>query len=327
MNMPNTPNFKPKLVKSIAIVGFDDAQLLDITGPLQVFASANEFAGNHHSFYNPFIVAENDYITTTSGVALYALPVREINEPIDTLIVSGGRGIDQFCKNKNMLNWLKNQLHVRRIASVCSGAFALAEIGVLSGLKATTHWCRCNELQQNYPNIDVHADAICIKQEKIWTSAGITSGVDMSLAMVEEDFGIDLAKQIARQLVVYLRRSGGQDQFSTLLNLYSKNNQFNELAAWITSNLTKDLRISRLAEQVGMSVRNFTRLYTLTVGYSPAKAVTMIRHETAKQMLELGKSVKETARLCGFKNTETMRLSFIRHIGISPQAYKDSLLK
>ena len=338
--MTKTPQFKPSkrysidfsaaiapetiAPKTIAIVCFDDAQLLDITGPMQVFSSANDLYEGNVKPYQLLTIAENDKIRTTSGLELAVGPLSLAPDHLDTLIISGGRGINRFAANKAMLQWIDMMNRkTRRTASVCSGSLALAKLGLLDGKKATTHWSRIDEFRKDYPDVLWTNEAIFIRNGKIWTSAGITSGIDMALAMVEEDLGFDLAKSVARQLVVYLRRPGGQSQFSELLDFYCEDERFNLLNQWIMKNLSRPLSVAMLAEKCGMSERNFSRLYTRDTGSSPAKAIELFRLEAARQYLEQNWSIKKTARQCGFGSEETLRRVFQRHFHVSPQNYRD----
>ena len=333
--MTKTPHFTPNknvsidfpatiAPKTIAIVCFNDAQLLDITGPMQVFSSANDLYKGDVKPYRLLTIAENDKIKTTSGLELAAKPLSLAPDRLDTLIISGGRGINRFAGNTEFLEWIDMMNRsTRRTASVCSGSLALAKLGLLDGKKAATHWSRIDEFRKDYPSVLWTNEAIFIRNDKIWTSAGITSGIDMALAMVEEDLGFDLAKSVARELVVYLRRPGGQSQFSELLDLYCEDERFNALNQWIMENLSRPLSVAMLAEKCGMSERNFSRLYTRDTGSSPGKAIELLRLEAARQYLEQNWSIKKIVRQCGFGSEETLRRVFQRHLHVSPQNYRD----
>lgn len=332
--MTNAPHFPPKSQSSfsqpqtIAILCFDEAQLLDITGPLQVFSTANDLCQSQSEPYELVTIADKCKVRTTSGLELTCLPLASSPKSIDTLIVSGGRGITQLVDNKAVLEWIKNvHLSTRRTASVCSGALALAKIGLLDGKKATTHWRRIAEFQQACPQVSWTNDAIFIRNGKIWTSAGITSGIDMALAMVEQDLGFAMAKSVAQQLVVYLRRPGGQSQFSQMMNLFCEDERFNTLNKWIMENLAKSLSIADFAKHCAMSERNFSRLYKRKTGISPSKAVELMRFEAARHYLEQNWPMKKVILHCGFGSEETLRRIFQRHLGISPQAYRERFAK
>lgn len=332
--MTKFPLFKPKSdasfnkPKTIAILCFDDAQLLDITGPLQAFSTANDLYEGKFKPYQLLTIAEKSKIKTTSGLELGCIPLVSGPKSIDTLLISGGRGINQLATKQTVLQWIA-EVHkiARRIASVCSGSLALAKLGLLDGKKATTHWRRINEFQKAYPQVLWTNDAIFIRNGKIWTSAGITSGIDMALAMIEKDLGFTLAKSVAQQLVVYLRRPGGQSQFSEVMNLFCEDERFNTLNKWIMENLSKHLSVAELATKCAMSERNFSRLYSRATGTTPSKAVEFLRLEAAKQYLEQNWSMKKVARQCGFGSEETLRRIFQRHLGIPPQAYRERFTK
>jgi transcriptional regulator GlxA family with amidase domain len=212
---------------------------------------------------------------------------------------------------------------------VCTGAFLLAEAGVLAGRRATTHWQFCARLQQQYPDIHVDADPIYIREGRIWTSAGITAGIDLSLALIQEDLGRKLAMAVARHLVVFLNRPGGQSQFSAPLAAQAAAaagnapNHFAPLHDWIAENVGADLRVERLAEQAGMSPRNFARIYAATMGVTPARMVEKIRVEAVRRSLEeTDRPIKQIAALCGFAQEERLRRAFARQVGTSPAAYR-----
>lgn len=332
--MTKSPQFQPKMdasankPKTIAILCFDDAQLLDITGPLQAFSTANDLCEGKLKPYQLLTIAEKSKIKTTSGLELGCLPLLSCPKSIDTLLISGGRGISQLATKQTVLQWIAKVHKVtRRTASVCSGSFVLAKLGFLDGKKATTHWRRINEFQKAYPQVLWTNDAIFIRNGKIWTSAGITSGIDMALAMVEEDLGFAMAKSVAQQLVVYLRRPGGQSQFSEVMNLFCDDERFNALNKWMIENLSKCLSVAELAQKCAMSERNFSRLYSRATGTTPSKAVELLRLEAARHYLEQNCSMKKVARQCGFGSEETLRRIFQRHLGISPQAYRERFAK
>lgn len=332
--MTKSPRFQPKSdasfnePKTIAILCFDDAQLLDITGPLQAFSTANDLYEGKLKPYRLLTIAEQSKIKTTSGLELGCIPLVSCPKSIDTLLISGGRGINQFATKHTVLQWIAKVNEItRRTASVCSGSLALAKLGLLDGKTATTHWRRINEFQKAYPQVLWTNDAIFIRNGKIWTSAGITSGIDMALAMIEKDLGFAMAKSVAQQLVVYLRRPGGQSQFSEVMNLFCEDERFNTLNKWIMENLSKHLSVAELATKCAMSERNFFRLYSRATGTTPSKAVELLRLEVARHYLEQNYSMKKVARQCGFGSEETLRRIFQRHLGISPQAYRERFIK
>jgi transcriptional regulator GlxA family with amidase domain len=266
---------KPPKPRSIEIVAFADAQLLDIAGPLQVLATANEVMALRKAPipYAVRVVAPQPIVITSAGLALNVAPLPRPEAGIDTLVVAGGRGIQVALKDTRFVRWLKiRSKRARRIASVCTGAFALGAIGLLDGKRATTHWIDAAALAAGTPKARVETEPIFVRDGKISTSAGVTTGIDLMLAFVEEDLGHAAALAVARELVVYLRRPGGQSQFSAVLKLQSQDRSFDALHAWIASHLTEDLSVAALAMHMGMSERTFVRHYTAAVGATPARA-------------------------------------------------------
>ncbi|WP_086469573.1 GlxA family transcriptional regulator [Devosia lucknowensis] len=312
--------------RRIEILGFPDCQLLDVAGPLQVFASANDLVrlSGLPAPYVPVVVAANTRLSTSSGLVLEAEPLAVNDGDLDTLIISGGWGVYPACEDAAFVEWIATRAkRARRAASVCSGAFLLASTGLLDGRRAVTHWGRCADFKARFPAVALDPDPIFIEDGKYWTSAGVTAGIDLALAMVEADLGRDLALAVARQLVVFLKRPGGQSQFSAALTLQDQGGRFDTLHGWILENLERPLSLPDLAEKAGMSERNFSRRYRAETGQTPARAVETLRVETARRMLEQGQPVARVARRCGFVSDETLRRAFTRRVGISPQAYRE----
>jgi transcriptional regulator GlxA family with amidase domain len=322
--MPKTPRFAPK-PRRIEILAFPDVQLLDVAGPLQVFATANDlcrFAGSPAP-YEPLVVAEKTLAMSSAGLGLATHVLPRPGLPLDTLIAAGGWGVYPACENQALIRWIKARAKsARRVASVCSGAYLLAKTGLLDGRRAVTHWSRCRDFAERFPKVRLEPDPIFVQDGHVWTSAGITAGIDLALAMVEADLGGELALRVARQLVVFLKRPGGQAQFSATLALQHGNARFDGLHAWIAENLTGDLSVPVLAHASGMSERSFVRHYSVATGTTPARAVEQIRVEAARRSLEDGLPVKRAAARCGFGSEETMRRSFLRLLGVPPQAYR-----
>ena len=311
--------------KTIHVLAFANVQVLDVTGPLQVFASANDIARQQGlpAPYAPSVIASGGgAVLSSAGLALLAQALPE--ESSDTLIIAGGWGVYAAAEDAPLVAWVREHAHgCRRVASVCTGAFLLAASGWLDGRRVVTHWTRCEQLAQQHPRLLVEANPIFINDGPVWTSAGVTAGIDLALAMVEADLGRAMALEVARQLVVFLKRPGGQSQFSVTLSL-QQGGRFDELHAWISENLHKDLGIATLAEQAGMSERSFVRHYRADTGQTPARAVEQIRIETARRLLS-GTSIpiKRLAVQCGFGSEETLRRSFLRAMGVTPQAYRE----
>ncbi|HEX8044684.1 GlxA family transcriptional regulator [Rhizobium sp.] len=313
-------------MRRIEIVAFENAQLLDITGPLQVFTSANEeaLAAGLPRPYDAITVAKSGQTGTSSGLALATAPLPDSNSPIDTLIVAGGWGVNTACEDATLIDWIRQRsARARRTASVCSGAILLAEAGLLEGKRAVTHWNRCTEFSKRFPNVKLEPDPIFIQDGAIWTSAGVTAGIDLTLALVEADLGRKLALAVARELVVFLKRPGGQAQFSTMLTLQEGGERFDRLHGWIMDNLRADLSLPALADQANMSARSFSRHYRQATGRTPARAVEDIRVEAVRRLLEQGVSVRLARMRCGFGSEETLRRSFLRSFGTTPQAFRD----
>lgn len=316
-------------IRSILVLAFPGAQLLDVSGPLQVFASVNELAkqrGQPARYAPRVVAADAGPVTTSAGVALMADALRSAGRHPDTLIVAGGKGVVAASQDARLIGWIRRQAgRSRRIASVCTGAFLLAEAGLLDGRRAVTHWTRCDELAARYPRVKVEADPIFIRQGAVWTSAGVTAGIDLALALVEEDLGRAVALDVARELVVFLKRPGGQAQFSAMLSMQQQQSgdRFGELNAWIAEHLSADLSVPALAERAGMSERSFVRHFRAETGRTPARAVEQIRVEAAQRLLgDTPWPVKRVAARCGFGTEETMRRSFVRVLGVTPQAYR-----
>jgi transcriptional regulator GlxA family with amidase domain len=310
----------------IEILAFANAQLLDIAGPLQVFAFANDLAAaeGRRQPYEPVVVAKDGSFTVSAGLAIAGSPLPDPSTPLNTLVVAGGRGVYAACEDNELVEWLRRRSETAaRTASVCSGAFLLATAGLLDGRRAVTHWNRCAEFSARFPQVHLDPDPIFIQDGNIWTSAGVTAGIDLALALVEADLGGAEALAVARHLVVFLKRSGGQAQFSTVLALQRGNSRFDRLHAWIMENLRGDLSLSALANQVNMSERSFSRHYTQATGKTPARAVEDIRVEAARRLLEQGLPIVRASLQCGFKSEETMRRAFIRRLGTNPQSYKE----
>nr|WP_087648461.1 GlxA family transcriptional regulator [Caballeronia choica] len=310
------------------ILAFANVQLLDVAGPLQAFASANELACAHGFAppYSPRVVAvDGGTVTTSAGLGIVAEPLPGDAEPSDTLVVAGGWGVYDAARDPALVAWVRAQAaSARRVASVCTGAFLLAAAGLLDERRAVTHWTRCAELGRRYPAVRVEPDPIFIRDGDVWTSAGVTAGIDLTLALIEDDLGRALALDVARHLVVFLKRPGGQAQFSTALSLQKTGDRFGELHAWIAENLSADLSLGALAARAGMSERSFVRHYRSQTGMTPARSIEQLRLEAARRLLgDTALPVKRIAARCGFGSEETMRRGFLRAVGVTPQAYRE----
>ncbi|MGX1305983.1 transcriptional regulator GlxA family with amidase domain [Amorphus suaedae] len=314
------------MIRRIDVLAFDNCQLLDVAGPLQVFATANDLARieGRARPYEPVTVGVDGPVVTSSGLSLGAAPLPEAGTPVDTMIVAGGWGVERACEDERLLAWIRARAATaRRVASVCSGAYLLATAGLLDGRRAATHWQRCEEFGRRFPKVRVEPDPIFVRDGDVWTSAGVTAGIDLALALVEADLGREPALAIARQLVVFLKRPGGQSQFSAVMALQGSDRRFDDLHAWILDNLDRRLTLADLADHAGMSIRSFTRHYHRATGRTPARAIEELRLESARQHLEQGGNVARVAARCGFGAEETMRRAFQRRHGVSPQAYRE----
>lgn len=314
--------------KIIHVLAFANVQVLDVTGPLQVFASANDLArqqGLPLPYAVNVIAAQAEPVMTSAGLALVAEPLPGAETPCDTLVIAGGWGVYGAAEDPQLVAWVRQKAtQSRRMASVCTGAFLLAASGLLDGCRVATHWTRCEELARKYPRLQVEANPIFIQQGSLWTSAGVTAGIDLCLALVEQDLGRAVALDVARHLVVFLKRPGGQAQFSVTLSLQKGGSRFSELHAWMAEHLHLDLSIPTLAAACGMSERSFVRHYRADTGQTPARAVELLRVETARrQLADSAVAIKRIAAQCGFGSEETMRRSFIRALSITPQLYRE----
>lgn len=326
---PSTPRIPPTSPRRIAILAFPAVQLLDVAGPLQVFSTACDLAASRDGAaappYEATVVAAAGPVACSAGLGLAAGPLPEACAPLDTLIVAGGRGVQTAARDTALVDWLTTKAkHCRRVVSVCSGAYLLAEAGLLDGRRAATHWAYCDDLQRRFPRVGVETDPIFIRDGDVWTSAGVTAGIDLALALVEDDLGRAAALAAARQLVVFLKRPGGQAQYSATLALQDAGGGFEALHAWMADHLSDDLGLAALARRAGMSERTFLRRYPAATGLTPGQAVERLRVEAARRLLaQTGVSVKRVAERCGFGSGETMRRAFLRVVGVPPADYRE----
>ena len=271
----------------VVIVTFDSAQILDVTGPLEVFSSATRFV-LAAQYDTQLVSVAGGPVLSTSGLEFTTTSLADVAGPVDTLMVAGGRDMDAACADQELLAHLRRLASdARRVTSVCSGAFLLAAAGLLDGRRAATHWAECNLLASGYPAVDVDRDSIYVRDGNTWTSAGVTAGIDLALALVAEDYGRKAAAAVARQLVVYLRRSGGQAQFSALLAAQDADSEpVQDLLTWLPDHLTEDLTVPKLARQANLSERHFSRVFKAEVGATPADHIEAVRLEAACRLLE-----------------------------------------
>jgi transcriptional regulator GlxA family with amidase domain len=311
--------------RRIVIVAFERVQPLDVVGPAEAFSAAAELVANA---YTVQVVAPSSGPLFTRSRAYGIAPTTTTDRcrgRIDTLIVAGGFGAREAVVDESLVNWIRAAARrSRRVASVCTGAFLLAAAGLLDGRRATTHWAWCGELRRRYPDIDVDPRPIFVRDDRVWTSAGVTAGVDLALALVEDDLGPEVARQVARWLVVYMQRPGGQAQFSAHLeSAPATRAPLRELQAWMADHLDGDLRVEALASRAAMSTRNFARAFRRETGTTPAAYVEGLRVEAARQRLERSpEPVDLIAARTGFGTPETMRRAFARRVGVPPAAYR-----
>lgn len=306
---------------------YPDIVLLDLVGPLQVFSHAMDPKAKGNGYECAVVSVSGDLTQTNTVVSIPTLPVSAVVErEIHTLVVVGGDGAIPGMRDTVLVETVRDlAAKAARICSVCSGALILGAAGLLNGRRAVTHWDDCKMLSEKFPKVKVELDPIFIKDGHTWTSAGITAGIDMALAIASEDLGRQSALAVARSMVAQIVRSGGQSQFSPALDrqVIDRAGRFEKLHSWIADHIASNLTVEMLAEQVGMSARNFARTYTSTMGKTPAKAVEAMRIENAQELLEsTSKSLKEIAVACGFKDKDRMRRAFVRTLNVSPSEYR-----
>jgi transcriptional regulator GlxA family with amidase domain len=319
------------MIREVAILAPPKVQPLDVVGPFEVFSNtalALKSLGHSSGGYrvNLLSTTQANAIQGMNGLILVAESCyRKHRKPIDTFVIAGGAGVDAAIADPLLISWVRaTSKRVRRMASVCTGAFVLAEAGLLDGRRATTHWHWCEKLARRYPKITVESNSIYVKDGQIWTSAGVTAGMDLALAMVEEDFGATVALAVARGLVLYLRRAGGQDQHSVALEYQRSSRQdLRELTAWAVDHLDQDLSVEALARRASMSTRNFARVFAREQGITPALWVQKLRVESARQRLEQRlDGIDAVAAQCGFSSSELMRRAFLRILKVNPSSYR-----
>ena len=318
--------------KTVVFLAAPKTQILDVAGPFQVFVRASElFVKRYPERIAPYRVVlasvDNAHsVQTTCGLVLSGgVDYRTIRERIDTVLIAGGKGFEIAPRNEHLITWLRNTVKTsRRYGSICTGAFLLASAGLLDNKRVTTHWKWASELAARCKKAKVDPDPIYIRDGKLYTSAGVTAGMDLALAMVEEDLGSPLALEVARELVMYLRRAGGQSQFSTALALQaSDRRQIEELLGWVLEHLTEDLSVNNLAAHAGMSARNFARVFADETGTPPGEFVHRIRVEAARRRLEESPDkLQKIAADCGFGSVNSLRRSFYRVLRVVPSEYR-----
>jgi transcriptional regulator GlxA family with amidase domain len=321
----------------VVIVAPEEAEILDIAGPAEIFRSASgAYESLHDATPGPYsvkVISSTNalMIRTSSGLELKADETfRSFSGAVDTLLVAGGlfNGIMKTCANRDLLHWLVAvSKNARRVGSICTGAFVLAAAGLLRGRRATTHWSRCSDLARMYADICVEPDAIYTVDGSIYTSAGVTAGMDLALALVEADVGVAIAAQVAKDMVLYLRRPGGQAQLSTTLELQAADRKtIRDMQSWIVENIRRDLSIHALAGRAAMSPRHFGRVFSREIGTTPARFVERVRVETAVRRLEESDdTIDQIAMQCGFGSADSMRRSFVRAFRATPSELRGKI--
>jgi transcriptional regulator GlxA family with amidase domain len=306
----------------VVIVVFDDVTMLDVAGAAEVFAEANRFGGDYE--ITTASVDGRD-VTTSIGIRLGVTTSIANVEAADTVLVAGSDHLPARAIDPALVESVKSVAgRTRRLGSICTGSFILAQAGLLSGRRATTHWRNVRSLARAFPDITVEPDALFVRDGDVFTSAGISSGIDLALALVEEDHGPDLVRDVARWLVVYLKRAGGQSQFSSLIEANPPpQSALRVVTEAIAAEPGADHSVRTLAARASLSTRQLTRLFRSELGTTPAEYVEMVRIDVARAALDAGRTVTDTAHLAGFGSTETLRRAFVQHLGVSPKAYRD----
>jgi len=316
--------------RRVVVLVFPGFQILDAVGPIEVLHAATRLAAaarNPKPGYRIEVVApRRGAVTSSNGLAVMAEHgLGDIRGEVDTLVIAGGFGTRTYVQNAAVISWVRRvAARSDRVTSVCTGALLLAEAGLLDGRRATTHWAFADELAARYPKVRVDADSIYLKDGRVFTSAGVTSGMDLALALVEEDLGREIALAAARWLVLFLKRPGGQAQFSAQLSAQTAAREpIRDLQWWIHEHIDEDLSVEALASRAGMSPRNFARVFSREVGATPARYVEIVRVEAARRRLEESSaSIDEVAGGCGFGTAETMRRAFLRNVRVPPADYR-----
>jgi transcriptional regulator GlxA family with amidase domain len=312
--------------RSVALLALADVQLLDVAGPLDVFAEANAQCGRE--IYSLVLVGTAPGpITTSSGRRLLSdfVAPADAGPAFDTLLVAGAPRMHEAAVGAELLAWLRDTaVRCRRYGSVCSGAFLLGQAGLLDGRRVTTHWAVAKALAERFPEAQVEADAICLFDGPLRTAAGVTAGLDLALALVEEDLGAEIARRVAAQLVMFFKRGGGQMQFSRRgVSAPSGRSALQEVQRWVATHPAEEHSVERLAARTGMSPRHFARVFRAETGLTPAAYVETVRIEAARRFLETGEvALKQVAGACGFRDADTLRRAFVRRVDTTPAEYR-----
>jgi transcriptional regulator GlxA family with amidase domain len=312
------------VARKVVIVGFPGVQALDLVGPFDVFTGASLLLNGAYEVV--LVSAGGQPVGTGTGLTFHARPLPPPSEPVDTVLLPGGVGVDDARANTEVITWLRAvEGAARRIVSVCTGAFLAAEAGLLDGCRATTHWAWARRMQDEFPAVKVDPEPIFVRSsEKVWTAAGVAAGIDLALSLVEDDHGTEVAQTVARWMVIYLRRPGGQTQFAAPVWMpRARRTPIRDVQEAIEAEPGAKHNVAELARKAAMSPRHFTRVFSDEVGEAPGAYVERIRTEAARRQLEeTDDTVVAIATRCGFGTAETMRRNFIRRIGVSPDQYR-----
>ena len=306
----------------VVFIVFDEVTLLDVAGAAEVFAEANRFGGDYHI---KIASVDGRDVTTSIGTRLGVTDSISSVVSADTVLVAGSDNLPARAIDPTLVAAVKSVAgRTRRLGSICTGSFILGQAGLLSGRRATTHWRDTRSLARAFPDITVEPDAIFVRDGDVFTSAGVSSGIDLALALVEQDYGTELVRDVARWLVVYLKRAGGQSQFSALLEANPpQQSALRVVTDMIAADPGADHSVKNLAAQASLSTRQLTRLFRSELGMTPADYVQMVRIDAARAALDAGHTVTDTAHVAGFGSAETLRRAFVDHLGVSPKAYRD----
>ena len=318
--------------KHIVIVGYDNITSLDLAGPLEAFSSAQieDSRGEPQACYKVTIAALGARtFSSESGLRMTAACFLSSLRHLDTLLVPGGGGMRTSGDGQKLANWIgRHQHRIRRIASVCTGIYGIAPTGLLNGRKVTTHWKFAADLAERYPKLQVDANALYLRDGKFYTSAGITAGIDLALALIEEDFGAQVALGVARELVMYVKRPGGQEQYSEPLKFQVEStSRFADLAAWMVGHLDKDLSVEAMAERIHLCPRQFNRRFKAEFKSTPAAFVQRLRLDEARNRLSSrGSTVESVADSVGFGDADSFRRAFVQRFGVAPKQYRSRFI-
>lgn len=311
------------------MLAYPQAQILDITGPLEVFARTARWLRDHRHIRTPaysieLVARRAGWIETSGGLRLLATRRYSEVRQADTLLIAGGIGYIDALQDPGIIRWIRKQFgRVERLGSICTGAMLLARAGLLDGQRATTHWAYFDELARTARNAHLETDALFVRSGKLYTSAGVTAGMDMALAIVEEDWGKATALAVAQELVMFLKRPGGQSQFSRFLSAQQRDDAFGRLELWILEHLDADLSVDSLAARMNMSPRHFARLFVQRVGVTPAAYVRRVRVEEARRRIEDGAPMlKDVARRSGLTDAQMLRRAFRSSLRVTPTDYR-----